>query len=297
VKISGFSFARNAQKYDYPITESILSVLPICDEFIIAIGKGDKDDKTRDLVLSINSNKIKVIDTVWKNRETLKGAIYSEQTNIALSYCTGDFCFYIQADEVLHEKYLDIVYKRCEQFLNNKNVEGLLFDYKHFYGDYNHIQDGHGWYKYEIRIIRNNIGISSFGDAQSFRKHGKKLKVVKANAEIFHYGYVRNPFLMQNRNLEVETTYHGEETAKKTIQKKGDFFDFGSLDKLTLFTQTHPKVMERRIKEMNWSHLLKSNSTKSNQKLKHRILTWIEKKFFRGKHIGAYKNYILIKEK
>ena len=100
--ISGFSFARNAYKLGYPIVESILSVLPICDEFVIAIGKGDEDDNTRDMVIAIGSPKIKIIDTEWTDREHLKNLIYSQQTNIALRECSGDWCFYIQADEVLH---------------------------------------------------------------------------------------------------------------------------------------------------------------------------------------------------
>jgi hypothetical protein len=299
MKISGFSFARNADTLGYPLAESILSVLPICDEFIIAVGRGDEGDRTRQLVEGVGSPKIRIIETSWSDRDTLKGLIYSQQTNIALAECTGDWCFYIQADEVLHEQFLDALRRRCEELLNVKQAEGLLFGYKHFYGDYEHCQDGHRWYPFEIRIVRNGIGVASIGDAQSFRCHGKKLKVAYANAEMFHYGYVRNPRLMQRRNAEIGTTYLGAETAEKIYKSKPDIFDFGSLEKLNVFLGTHPKIMENRIRAMDWRNLLqytgKSRTHHHHDKLKYRILTYLEKKLFGGKRIGGYKNYILLK--
>jgi hypothetical protein len=297
MKISGFSFARNADKLGYPVEESVRSVLPVCDEFVIAVGAGDSGDRTRDIVAAIGSPKIRIIDTVWADRDTLKGAIYSQQTNIALAQCTGDWCFYIQADEVLHERYLDIVRTRCEQLLGEPRVEGLLFGYKHFWGDYGHFQDSHGWYPYEIRIVRNAIGAQSFGDAQSFRRNGKKLSVALANAEMFHYGYVRHPRLMQCRNAEIESTYRGATAAEKLFENKPEYFDFGPMDNLAVYRETHPRVLEKRIGEMDWQEMLhnKGKSRGPRQSLKHRMLTWIEKTFFGGKHIGGYKNYVLLK--
>ncbi len=299
MKISGFSFARNTDKLGYPIAESIQSVLPVCDEFVIAIGKGDEGDRTRNLVEGINSPKIRIIDTEWTDRETLKNEIYSQQTNIALNACTGDWCFYIQADEVLHEKYLDIVAKRCDLFYNNESVEGLLFGFRHFWGDYDHYQAGHAWYPFEIRIVRNRIGVSSFGDAQSFLRNKEKLRVAYANAEMFHYGYVRSPVLMQKRNVEIETTYRGAEETKKLYEKTGDFFDYGPLNKRRVFTGTHPAVLHERIQNMDWKNLLtyngKDNTRYHHDKLKYRVLTFLENTFLRGKQIGGFKNYTLLK--
>ena len=297
MKLSGFSFARNADRLGYPVAESILSILPVCDEFVIAIGASDDGDRTRDIVAAIGSPKIRIVDTVWSDRDALKGAIYSQQTNIALAGCTGDWCFYIQADEVLHERYLDIVRTRCEQLLGERRVEGLLFGYKHFWGDYGHFQDSHGWYPYEIRIVRNDIGVQSFGDAQSFRRNEKKLNVALANAEMFHYGYVRHPRLMQRRNAEIESTYHGAAAAEKLFENKPEHFDFGPMEKLAVYRGTQPRVLEKRIQAMDWQPLLynKGKSAGPRQSLKHRVLTWIEKTFFGGRQIGGYKNYVLLK--
>jgi glycosyltransferase involved in cell wall biosynthesis len=300
MSISGFSFARNADKLGYPVAESILSILPVCDEFVVAIGKGDADDKTRLLVESIGSEKIKIIDTEWTDRETLKNAIYSQQTNIALRECKGDWCFYIQADEVLHEKYLETIVRKCELYKNDPEIEGLLFAYRHFWGDYDHYQAGHAWYPNEIRIVRNGIGVESIGDAQSFRIDTRKLRVARAEATMFHYGYVRDSRLMQTRNVEIETTYRGKEETKKLFAKQPKLFDYGTLQNKYVFTGSHPAVLEKRIKSMNWKHLLqysgKDMTHFHHDKVKYKILSFLEKTLLGGKQIGGYKNYILLKK-
>ena len=62
MKISGFSFCRNAQKLYYPLAESIRSILPLCDEFVVAVGKGDADDRTRETIEGIGDPKIRILD-------------------------------------------------------------------------------------------------------------------------------------------------------------------------------------------------------------------------------------------
>jgi hypothetical protein len=169
MKISGFSFVRNGEKLYYPTAEAIKSILPICDEFVIAIGKGDEDDHSRELVAAINDPKIRIIDTVWEEKYCHRGMINSYQTDVAMKACTGDWLFYVQADEVVHEKYLPAIKARCEELLKDTEVEGVLFNYKHFWGDYGHYHGGHGWYPWEIRIVRNLPQIHSYQSAQSFR--------------------------------------------------------------------------------------------------------------------------------
>ena len=210
MKISGFSFVRNGIKLYYPIVEAIKSILPICDEFVIAVGKGDEDDDTREQIAAINDPKIRIIDTEWDPKYCVRGAINSWQTDIAMKACSGDWLFYLQADEVVHEEDLPLIQARCEELLHDMDVEGLLFDYRHFWGDYQHYHTGHGWYPHEIRIVRNVPKIHSYQSAQSFRyfdvyehprqeNNTRKLKVAMVKARIFHYGWVRPPHLMQNK--------------------------------------------------------------------------------------------------
>lgn len=108
----------------------------------------------------------------------------------------------MQADEVVHEKYLPVIKQRCEALLDNKMVEGLLFKYRHFWGDYDHYHESHPWYKNKIRVIRNDSEIHSWKSAQSFRcisgfdyinyrqeEKTYKLKVATVDAYIYQYGW------------------------------------------------------------------------------------------------------------
>lgn len=313
MKISGFSFVRNGAKLYYPVVESILSILPICDEFVIAIGKGDPDDTTREDVARLNNSKIKIIDTVWEEKYFKKGIINSIQTDIAKEACTGDWLFYLQADEVVHEKYLPVIKKRCEELLPKDEIEGLLFRYKHFWGDYNHHHQGHGWYPNEIRIIRNRPEIHSWQSAQSFRHFSyydnprqpdgtRKLQVAVVDAEIYHYGWVRPPHLMQNKSKALNTVHWGKERAEDFYAQAPKEFDYGPLDRLALFQESHPEVMAKMISRLDWQDKLQPSGKPNPYRALHkhesfrcRFLSFIERVFNRGRQIGGFRNYILIK--
>ncbi len=313
MKINGFSFVRNGIKLCYPVVESVRSILPIVDEFVIAIGQGDADDSTREKIAAIGDSKIKIIDTIWDEKYFKKGVINAMQTNIAKVACSGDWLFYLQADEVLHEKYLPVIQARCQELLNNNEVEGLLFGYKHFWGDYNHYHAGHGWYPYEIRIIRNRPDIYSWQSAQSFRRFDyydnprqesghHKLNVAKVDAKIFHYGWVRPPHLMQNKRRALDSVHWGIKRAKDYYEKAPREFDYGPLNLLTEFNGTHPNVMEQWIPQMDWQDKLqycdKPNPYRKphkHERWKYRFLSFIEKHLNGGEQIGGFRNYKLLK--
>ena len=178
MKISGFTFVKNAVKYGYPVVESIISILPIVDEMIVCLG--DSEDETNKLIESIVSGKIKIIHSVWDNSLREGGKVLAVETDKAMDAVTADadWLFYIQADEVVHEQYHSTIVNAMKKHLDDKRVEGLLFNYHHFYGSYKYIGDGRKWYSKEIRVIRNNKDIRSYRDAQGFRwKHDRKLNV------------------------------------------------------------------------------------------------------------------------
>ncbi len=313
MKISGFSFVRNGQKLYYPVVESIKSILPIVDEFVVAVGQGDEDDHTRELIAAINDPKIKIIDTIWEEKYFNKGIINAIQTDIAKNACSGDWLFYLQADEVVHEKYLPVIQQRCAELLDHKQVEGLLFRYKHFWGDYQHYHISHGWYPYEIRIIRNDPQIHSWQSAQSFRYFDyyenprqesghRKLRVAKVEAEIYHYGWVRPPHLMQNKSRALNILHWGKRKAENYYAKAPDEFDYGPLNLLAEFKGTHPKVMQERIAQMDWQDKLqydgqpkKNRAPHKHERLKYKLITILERKIFK-RPLGGFKNYVLLKD-
>ena len=317
MKISGFTFARNAGKLYYPVKASILSILPVVDEFIIALGDNDPDDDTRRQIESIGSPAIKIIDTVWDIEKYPRGMEYAHQTDIARSHCTGDWLFYLQADEVIHEKFLPVIQARCRELLDNRSVEGMIFRYVHFWGDYGHYHDSHGWYRKEIRIIRNDPDIHSFQDAQSFRKIPRfdgisyrnwegtyKLRVAEIDAEVYHYGWVRPPHLMKSKNRVFKTHFRGvagvEELEKKNIRYFD--FDYGVLGRLKVFKGTHPAVMKEWIERFNWADQLQYRGRRNrlrephkHEKLRYRIISFIEKYLLFGTPVGEFRNYIKLR--
>jgi len=284
LRISGFSFARNAVKLYYPIREAILSILPVVDEFVMVVAAGDADDTTREVVESIGDPRIEIVDSLWD--ESLGPQAYSQLTNEALDRCSGDWCFYIQADEVVHEEDLPRIRERCTQLLGDRRVEGLLFNYLHFFGDYQHLQTGHGWYRKEIRVIRNGLGIRSVRDAQSFRYPGdKRIDVALANARIFHYGWVRPPRLMQSKDRAFQSHRRSAEEIESIFADAPDEMDFGPLDRLPVYRGTHPAVMSERIAAMDWSDKLRlrdppglrRRSLHKDERPKYRMLSAIER--------------------
>jgi hypothetical protein len=292
MRISGFTFTRNAVKLYYPMVESISSILPIVDEFIVIACPGDKDDDTLNVVSSIKDAKLRIIESRWPSKEEAGTHVYSYLTNLALEQCTGDWCFYLQADEVVHEEDLPKIESTCRRYLGDNRIEGMLFDYLHFWGDYKHYQSGHGWYKREIRMVRNRLGIRSKGDAQSFRHaDGHKLTVALSGGRIFHYGYTRPPDVMRVKAVSSYRIYVGDDAKVDESLE----FDYGPLKRLAIFTGTHPALMEDRIKRMDWQIKLRDTDPPGmvrvphkDERFKYRFLTAIEK--WTGLDLG-HKSY------
>ncbi|MGB3946994.1 MAG: glycosyltransferase family 2 protein [Bacteroidia bacterium] len=289
MKVSGFTIVRNAIKYDYPIVEAILSILPLCDEMIVAIG--NSEDNTLDLIKSIDSPKIKIIETVWDDSLREGGKVLAAETNKAFAAISkeSDWAFYIQGDEVVHENYLATIKNAMLQYKDMPNVDGLLFKYVHFYGSYDYVANSRRWYRHEIRVIKNDKSISSYKDAQGFRKKDKKLNVKLIDACIYHYGWVKPPQAQQAKQLSFHKYWHNDEWMQQNIPQV-DEFDYSSIDSLVNFKGKHPAVIQERILKMNWKFSF--DPTKRKASIKLRLLEFIEKTT--GWRIGEYKNYKII---
>ena len=285
--VSGFTIVRNAIRFDYPIVEAIKSILPLCDEVVVAVGKSE--DETLQLIKSINDPKIKIIETIWDDSLREGGKVLAAETNKAYDAISekADWCFYIQGDEVMHEKYLPTIKSEMEKWKDDTRVEGLLFKYTHFYGSYDFVGDSRKWYREEIRIVRKNKEIRSYKDAQGFRKSdNSKLVVQPINAFVYHYGWVKPPAAMQAKQESFHKMWHDDKWMKENIPVAKEF-DYSQIDSLAKFAGTHPIVMQERVQKQNWK--FDFDPTKKKWGIKMKFLMWVEIKF--GWRIGAYKNY------
>ncbi|MEO6229303.1 MAG: glycosyltransferase family 2 protein [Ferruginibacter sp.] len=290
MKISGFTIIKNAVLSDYPIVEAINSILPIVDEMIILIG--DCKDDTELLIQQIQSPKIKIHHSVWDTVTYKHGSVLAAETNKAFDLIdpSSDWAFYIQADEAVHEQYHEAIKLACLQYRLDTDVEGLLFNYLHFYGTYDYVGDSRKWYPKEVRIIRNDKKIRSYRDAQGFRVGKRKLYVKPIDAFVYHYGWVRSPEKIIAKFINVREVWEG---SNQTVEvKPADVaFNLEEFDSLELFKGTHPKVWQSRVKEKNWNY--KFDVSKKHFSFKNKILYYFEK--LTGIRPFSFTNYKIIR--
>lgn len=289
MKISGFTIIKNAVINDFPIVEAIRSILPVVDEMIVLVGKSDDD--TLGLIASIDSPKIKIHHSVWDPNINQGGSVLAVETDKALQLVApdSDWAFYIQGDEVIHEQYHDAIRVAAEKYKDDRRVEGLLFNYLHFYGTYDYVGDSRRWYHKEVRIVRPHTEIRSFKDAQGFRKHGKRIDVKQINATVYHYGWVKSPQKMLEKRIN-SLDYWNDQVKVHEALFKQEAFNFNDFDSLQRFTGTHPIVMQARVNAQNWQVDLDIQKKKFT--LKEKLLYWFEKKT--GKRLFHFRNYRII---
>lgn len=302
MKVSGFTIIRNALTYDFPVLESILSILPLCDEVIVSVG--NSTDGTLELIKSISSPKIKIIESVWDDSIRKGGLLLAKETNKAFNAVAADsdWVIYIQADEVIHENDMPVIKEAMQKWKDDKKVEGLLFEYKHFYGSYAFLEDSRLWYRREIRIIRNDKKIRSFRDAQGFRLYetsnpsdeellngGRKLHVKHSGASIYHYGWVKNPAIQQNKRNSFYKLWHEKDSVEKNLKQTPEY-DYSVVCALKKFEGSHPAVMLERVKKQDWK--FDFDVAKKNLTPRESIVRFIEIKT--GWRPGEYKNYKII---
>ena len=291
MKVSGFTFVKNAIQFGYPVLESIKSILPLCDEVIVSVG--DSTDDTLALIQSIPSTKIRIFSSIWDQSINEAGKILAVETDKAFQKVSTEssWCIYLQADEVLHEKDYPQIRKAMNQYLGDQNIEGLLFDYTHFYGSYSTIGISSNFYRHEVRIIRNNPQIYSYRDAQGFRiRDDEKLSVKSIDAGIYHYGWAREPKVMANKYLSFNKLWYKSKKIDESIRQDQDFNYAYKEYCVVPFKGSHPKVMQERVSKQNWNF---------DERLYRNRLSWKDRgKLWIKKYLGLdfnYQNYILVK--
>ena len=273
MKVSAFTFIKNGQLLGYPFIQSIKSILPIVDEFIINVGLGE--DNTLDEIEKINDPKIRIIQSHWNNNMKDRGFVYGQQKMVAQYNCTGDWAFYIEGDEIYHENDLDRIYMSMKEHLNNSDVEALVFDFYHFYGNGNSYLDSPGWYRAEARIIKNSLRTYApdglFWLVLGSNKNGRYPKARHTGAKCYHYGWVRSEHQMNLKSEKVQKYWGGN--AKK--------IDYSKMDQSIIreFKGTHPKIIQNWLP--NDIELFKADPSYklTNKQKKHRIMIFFENLF------------------
>lgn len=288
--VSGFTFLRNATLLGYPFIESIKSLLPICDEVIVAIG--NSEDNTLELVEQINDPKIKIIQTTWNENMADRGYVYAQQKMIAQFNCKGDWAFYLEGDEVIHEKDIPLIRAQMAKYLPDTEVEALVFDYHHFYGTPQHVATSPRWYKKAPRIIRNTIRSYApdglFWVVMDKNKQGRYPKAANVDCSLYHYGHVRSIKAMDEKNKKVER-YWGKNPQK--------FNSYGNVDpkSITKYTGDHPQIVQGWLQDSAEHELVFNQEYQiSSRDKRHRLMMFFGK--FLGNPNWTKKHYKLIRK-
>ena len=294
MRIEGFTYVRNGFKMGYPFLPSINSVLPIVDQLFVVVG--DSEDGTREAIENLKNDKIVIVDSIWEEEKRVNGEIFKDQANLGLQRITGEWAIHIQADEVLSEADDEKLLNDIHNADGLEEVDGLLFPFYHFWGDYQHIRRTRRTHAFEIRAFKNNRNVQSYRDSQGFRifnsessdNNGIKLKVLKTDIPIYHYAYTRNPKQMSKKSNYFHRFWHSNDWLKNNT-KEADF-DYNEVDRLEPFEGSHPIYMGDVIKQKDWE--FNYDPSKSNMRFKDRILNGFERQF--NHRLFEYKNYKLV---
>ncbi len=275
MKVSGFTFIRNGTLLGYPYIESLRSLLPVCNEVFVAVGTSEDDTLAR--VKSIGDPKLQVIETTWNESMQDRGYVYAQQKMIAHFNCRGDWAFYLEGDEVLHEKDIPHIKTVLKDHVANPKIEALVFDYYHFYGTPQKLAISPGWYRRAPRVIRNTIR-SYAPDGLFFvimdkNKKGRYPNAALADVPIYHYGHVRRASEMRLKIQKV-SRYWGHAPP--------DFSGYGDIDPQALesFEGSHPEIMQQWLGENTQQSLaLNPNYKPTRREHRHRWMMRIERLF------------------
>ena len=288
MRVVGFTILRNGLLMDYPFREAILSALPLCARFIVSVGQSDDETYLAIQELARQHPAIEVRQSVWDLSKRQGGSVLAVETNKVLDNLPPtDWVLYLQADEVIHEEDYEAIGRAMQENLADERVEGLVFEYVHFYGSYEWVGASRRWYRREVRVIRPWPDIRAYRDAQGFRRGGKKLRVRPANARIFHYGWVRPPQQQAHKLRHLHRYWHDDQWIEKTLQ---DGFSYDLSQLLRRFKGTHPAVMQARIAQPQWD--FPYDPARVRLPWKERLLNWIER--HTGWRIGEFRNYRLL---
>ncbi len=291
MRISGFTFVRDAVRLRYPVRAAIESVLPLVDELVVNVGVSA--DGTIDLVRAIADPRLVLVESRWDETQLERGRVLAQQTDIALARCTGDVGLYVQADEAVHEEDHAALRAALGRMEGDPRIEGLLFDYVHFYGSFHTVGVSRRWYRREVRAVRLGIGVRSWRDAQGFRigsgEGARKLRVVPSGARVFHYGWVRPPSEQHLKLAEMERLYHGDAARARTLAA-GFRYDPG--EKVRPFRGTHPAPMRPWIAREDWAFEPRPAWLRAGH-LREDALDLLEAAT--GVRVGEYRNYELLR--
>ena len=272
--LSVCTFCSDPITQEFPFKEVVLSALPIADEIVIINGdnilvddylmaeelgedklyeKSETDKIIIDTFYQYGkgdyySPDLKIYYNKWESR--MRRNMMVLQKSLAISHCTCDYILALDGDEVLHEKDYDKIKQAMEL-----GHDAYTFKVLHFYRDYQHYKvarSGDQWYERRPYLFKNNLGIFDgyrhikdgicqyTSDLTTWDYKPVMDSAKHTSIEIFHYSFVRSEKSMLEKQNAIEKRHHPDWEDLTEWN-----WDMSNTKK---FEETHPKVMNERIK-------------------------------------------------
>ena len=156
--------------------------------------------------------------------------------------------------------------------LADTQVEALVLDFYHFYGNSNSYLDSPGWYRSEARIIKSSV--RSYAPDGLFwlvlekNKIGRYPRAKKVNAHCYHYGWVRSEYQMNLKSEKVQK-YWGKEPVK---------IDYSQIDQTIIkeFKGSHPSIMSNWLPKKKGLYSADKSYKLNKKQKKHRQIIKLE---------------------
>lgn len=191
---------KNGVKQGYCFWESLLSCLPFADH--IFISDGFSDDGTYDYLIKFKNKyedlvPITLTQDKWEDT-SFHGEEIANVSNKIISGVTGDWIYYLQADEVIHEDSVEHI----KHIATLDRFNSVSFPFYHFIRGWEPSEEG---YTESIRMIRNGRNSYLMGDAWNFEGEINPICPAGHSPQpIFHFAWV---FPKQNDVKQIE---HGK---------------------------------------------------------------------------------------
>ena len=182
------------------------SVLNLADEVVIV--DGSKNLKNKEMIDLLNeshgTNKIRHF--VYP----IEDLNFGVARKYAHDQSTGDWNFFLDADEMIHENDTKSI-REMVDYAENNGVECLDVQYVHFYNDFSHIDNSEPVHIGLNRVYKNYKDVEFPARNHSLPVYPFKCKAFSPEIVIWHLGYLRGMEKIRdrfNRNFTFSEMHH-----------------------------------------------------------------------------------------